>query len=192
MARHYFHIANGTEVFRDTDGRDCVDLAAAHRYAMQLIYKSMVYDPDQRDWHGWRVDVTDAEGYPVMSVLYPSNLQLPRATFGQRTRINLSIICGAVLGLGLSSAAAVSQPIADALVCVRTEATLNCSHLDGRGNAGIILHVEPSADAEQRARAANREREWMIKCRPAIRYDALGVGRYHYAARGCEFGRSWD
>jgi hypothetical protein len=28
----------------------------------------------------------------------------------------------------------------------------------------------------------------MDRCRPSVRQDRYGVPRYHYAARGCEFG----
>jgi hypothetical protein len=64
MPRHYFHISKDAETFKDTDGFECQDLVAAHRYAMQLIFKTMLYDPEERDWRGWRIDVADKEGLP--------------------------------------------------------------------------------------------------------------------------------
>ena len=45
--------------------------------------------------------------------------------------------------------------------------------------------------AEQAA-AAERERRWLARCRPVVQQDQFGVGRYRYAAPGCEFGRSQD
>ena len=47
----------------------------------------------------------------------------------------------------------------------------------------------PSArDAQDDAEAAERERQWVARCRPVIWQDRYGVGRYEYAAPGCEFG----
>lgn len=45
-------------------------------------------------------------------------------------------------------------------------------------------------DPADEARSAERERKWLARCRPVLRQDAYGVGRYQYAAPGCEFGRT--
>jgi hypothetical protein len=45
-------------------------------------------------------------------------------------------------------------------------------------------------DPEDEALAAERERKWLARCRPVVRQDSFGVGRYHYAAPGCEYGRT--
>jgi hypothetical protein len=37
-----------------------------------------------------------------------------------------------------------------------------------------------------------RERAWSERCRPSLVYDRYGVGRYVYAANGCELGRFQD
>jgi hypothetical protein len=42
------------------------------------------------------------------------------------------------------------------------------------------------------AEAADRERKWVARCKPQIVQDRYGVRRYHYAAPGCEFGKSED
>jgi hypothetical protein len=44
----------------------------------------------------------------------------------------------------------------------------------------------------ERASRAERIREWEAYCRPILRYDRYGVGRYVYRVAGCEFGRSQD
>ena len=47
-------------------------------------------------------------------------------------------------------------------------------------------------DPQEQAEAAERERRWLARCRPVVKQDQFGVGRYRYAAPGCEFGRSQD
>ncbi len=51
-----------------------------------------------------------------------------------------------------------------------------------------LMPEDPALVAE----AAERERKWVERCKPQIRQDSLGVRRYHYAARGCEFGKAED
>jgi hypothetical protein len=46
-----------------------------------------------------------------------------------------------------------------------------------------IIHLEPVLDAE-------RDRQWMAFCKPTFRTDKLGVMRYVYAHKGCEYGRT--
>jgi hypothetical protein len=45
---------------------------------------------------------------------------------------------------------------------------------------------------QERAESAERDRRWVDRCRPMIRQDRYGVDRYHYAAPGCEFGKTHD
>lgn len=45
------------------------------------------------------------------------------------------------------------------------------------------------ADAGDAARSDQHYRRWLRRCRPVLKTDQYGVGHYHYAARGCEFGR---
>ena len=68
-----------------------------------------------------------------------------------------------------------------------------CREQKGATGYGIPLIIQVPAPAADRAgESAQRERKWLARCRPAIRHDEYGVGRYVYAARGCEFGRSED
>lgn len=45
---------------------------------------------------------------------------------------------------------------------------------------------------QDRREAADWEKTWLARCRPVIRRDRYGIGRYIYAAPGCEFGKSED
>jgi hypothetical protein len=53
-----------------------------------------------------------------------------------------------------------------------------------------LIYVPPPGSEEDAEAAAERERRWVAYCRPIIRQDRYGVGRYHYAAPGCEYGKS--
>jgi hypothetical protein len=55
------------------------------------------------------------------------------------------------------------------------------------GDPYVRLVPAPEGQAEQ-ARSDDRDHRWMDRCRPSVRQDRYGVPRYHYAARGCEFG----
>lgn len=68
----------------------------------------------------------------------------------------------------------------------------SCVTIDGGAVDPYVRYVpEPFSDAD-RARQAERDREWVARCRPIIVQDGYGVPRYHYAAPGCEFGVSKD
>lgn len=74
--------------------------------------------------------------------------------------------------------------------CARTAAASACTTIwrSGRGDSAGPALWTPRAERE--AAAANeRERLWLARCRPTLEYDGYGVGRYRYAASGCEFGR---
>jgi hypothetical protein len=58
------------------------------------------------------------------------------------------------------------------------------------GNRGIQSLREPIP--EEVAELRDREMRWVERCQPMLRRDAYGVGRYVYAARGCEYGRDSD
>jgi hypothetical protein len=45
---------------------------------------------------------------------------------------------------------------------------------------------------QEEAESAERHRKWVARCRPVIKQDQFGVGRYVYAAPGCEFGKYQD
>lgn len=58
---------------------------------------------------------------------------------------------------------------------------------NGNGASGIYKIAEPQGEALKAA--LERDRKWEARCKPVLRTDAYGVGRYTYAARGCEFGQ---
>lgn len=69
----------------------------------------------------------------------------------------------------------------------------NCAFMERSGPFGIarIYKVEEPRGEELDA-ALERDRKWLARCKPVIRQDAYGVGRYYYAASGCEFGKLAD
>ena len=80
--------------------------------------------------------------------------------------------------------------------CVRSGGIVSCAGQWNRGNGGggipLIIQVAPPASEQQQALAMERERRWTSHCKPEIKQDRYGVGRYYYAAPGCEFGRAED
>jgi hypothetical protein len=77
--------------------------------------------------------------------------------------------------------------------CVRSHGMLNCAAQWGEGG-GFPRVIALDTDRDERAAAAGaeRDRQWAARCKPRLRTDRYGVGRYTYAAPGCEFGRSED
>jgi hypothetical protein len=70
---------------------------------------------------------------------------------------------------------------------------INCVHTKDKGYGGVArIYKVDEPRAEDVAAAMQRDRKWMDRCKPVIRRDAYGVGRYYYAAPGCEFGRTDD
>ena len=118
---------------------------------------------------------------------------LARATrrFGRRRAIALLIAFSALEVLSLLLMLSAFADSVRTSSCVGSYGTIACStrwRTIGSGDGSITL--VPSADDAQEAAA--RERKWLARCRPVVRQDAYGVGRYHYAAPGCEFGKSED
>ncbi len=102
---------------------------------------------------------------------------------------------GGLLLLAAGATEAWSQRVTDTVVgsCVYSFGAAHCVRqyrYGDAGNNGIQALKEPSE--ETAAEARERDRLWLARCRPIVRQDALGVGRYHYAAPGCEFGRFAD
>lgn len=97
--------------------------------------------------------------------------------------------------LAASVVGAQAQPVTDTVVgsCVYAYGVANCVRqyrFGDRGTNGVQNLKEPSE--EQAAESRERERLWLARCRPALRQDVFGVSRYHYAARGCEYGKFDD
>jgi hypothetical protein len=69
MSRFFFHLASKENNILDTNGREFSDLATAHRHAVLLINKMILLG--DVEWQGWSINVTDANGRSVLSVLFP-------------------------------------------------------------------------------------------------------------------------
>ncbi len=72
--------------------------------------------------------------------------------------------------------------------CVGQHGAFSCSTVWGRAGDPHIRTVSGPGSAQEEAEFVERDRKWMARCRPVIRQDRYGVGRYHYAASACEFG----
>src|SRR5687767_3706996 len=112
-------------------------------------------------------------------------------TGGRELRVmnrKLPIVVGLIaLGATGGSNEALAQRFTDTVVgsCVYAFGTSHCVRqyrYGDPGNDGIKSLKPPSA--EDIAESSERERRWVERCRPALREDTLGVGRYAYAARG--------
>jgi hypothetical protein len=79
-----------------------------------------------------------------------------------------------------------------AVTCFRTRGSVSCVAQWGPGRDPHIRKIPSARDAEEEAAIAEREKRWAARCRPVVRQDQYGVGRYHYAAPGCEYGVMHD
>jgi hypothetical protein len=72
--------------------------------------------------------------------------------------------------------------------CIGGWSEVNCGMQWGPDvNPFVRIVPQPYGEAEQ-ARAIERDRKWLARCRPVVAVDRYGVSRYRYAAPGCEFG----
>ncbi len=69
MPRWYFHVHDGKAAFRDPEGSELPDLAAARREALaaahELLNDGMLSGEDRR---GWRVEIASEAGKPLIMV----------------------------------------------------------------------------------------------------------------------------
>ena len=69
MPRYYFNCTDGQRFLSDGDGVELPDTGAARKYAFDtardLWRKRM---PANRNWSGWRIEVTGERGRPVLTV----------------------------------------------------------------------------------------------------------------------------
>jgi Domain of unknown function (DUF6894) len=195
MPRYYFNIASKGETFPDSEGVDLTDDVAAHEHALRLITKIMLYDPEEWDWRGWRVDVVDGRQSLVVTVLYPCSRPGPRRTFGKRRHKfhylpGFLWIAGAAVFFSTSTSQAAAQ---NSISCIHSGRSVTCVASSGYPN-GIakILRIEASDQPGDEANRAEREQKWIARCHPVRRPDKYGMTRYHYSAPGCEFGATED
>jgi hypothetical protein len=110
-----------------------------------------------------------------------------------RMTVGFAVIVGALAAAGVPALA--QQRATDTVVgsCVYSGGGSHCVRqfrYGDPGNSGIQSLREPIP--EEVAELRDREKRWVERCRPMLRRDAYGVGRYVYAARGCEYGRDSD
>jgi hypothetical protein len=74
MARFFFHFSSKHKLVRDPKGRELEDIGAAHRHALRLIEKAILLLSQELDWSGWSIEVSDATGRTVLTVLFPPAL----------------------------------------------------------------------------------------------------------------------
>jgi hypothetical protein len=90
--------------------------------------------------------------------------------------------------------ATLTLPISVSPAAAESTRTTNCINVGGsRSCVTRWQHWEPQAvkppTEQELAEIRAREQQWQTFCRPYIWQDALGVRRYGYAERGCEYGR---
>jgi len=82
MPRFYFHVSTRATTFPDEEGAELADLATAHDFAVQFMYRTMLWDPEEQDWGGWMITVADANSRSWLTLLYPSRRATLYQTFG--------------------------------------------------------------------------------------------------------------
>lgn len=102
-------------------------------------------------------------------------------------------IMGSIVALALLASpvplASANASDADVTNCVRSPGDFSCvERWDWTGDPATRGDRDPQEEAE----SAARERQWAARCHPVVKQDQYGVGRYQYAAPGCEFGRFQD
>ena len=69
MPHYYFNCTDGNRFFADGDGVDLPDNGAARRYAFSTardLWRKRL--PSNRNWSGWRIEVTGERGRAVLTV----------------------------------------------------------------------------------------------------------------------------
>jgi hypothetical protein len=100
----------------------------------------------------------------------------------------LSALAPATLVAGILSLAAAHADTLAVGGCVGSRGAFNCVVRIGPTGDPYIRTVPQPVTDEEKERAAARDHKWIDRCHPTIAQDRYGVPRYHYEARGCEFG----
>lgn len=106
------------------------------------------------------------------------------------TRMVRHALAASCLIITISSAPASADGIRSSS-CVFTAGMSNCVSYWRRGGGGG-QYLPWQVDVKQTAASEERERKWLARCRPVATEDSLGISRYRYAAKGCEFGKVDD
>ena len=69
LMRCYFHLVNGHDAIRDTDGLEVADLDQAHAEALETLHALAQEDEEAASaWAGWRLEVSDTSGAVLFSI----------------------------------------------------------------------------------------------------------------------------
>jgi hypothetical protein len=67
--RCYFHLVNGHDAIRDTDGLEVTDLDQTHAEALETLHTLAQEDEEAAaTWAGWRLEVSDTSGAVLFSI----------------------------------------------------------------------------------------------------------------------------
>ena len=76
--RFYFDFLSHNEEIRDCEGLELADWLTAHRHAVQIVKQTVPFLPKGLEWRGLRIQVRDECGRYVLSVLFPSSIEIRR------------------------------------------------------------------------------------------------------------------
>lgn len=191
MPKYYLHVVSKDARFADDRGVDLNDLAAAHRYAVTVIYQCMRFDSEEKNWRDWQINIADCTGKVLLTVVFPTYFGPRRGSFGLRS-INASRnLLAAVAFCGTFSLTCITPAIGGDRQCVQIVFSSTCSNnTPDPGKFDEVVRLAPTDEGQ--ARDSKRELDWYRRCKPIVRQDHLGVSRYEYSAPGCEFGKSED
>jgi hypothetical protein len=72
--------------------------------------------------------------------------------------------------------------------CVGVRGSFNCAMKWGQPSDPYVRLVPHASSEAEIAKAQERDRDWMDRCKPVVAHDRYGIERYQYATRGCEYG----
>jgi hypothetical protein len=103
-----------------------------------------------------------------------------------------AVMVAAAFALSLIASAATPDSAAAQEIeigsCVASWGALGCTDYWGPPSDPFIRLAPQPVTPEDQARAKERDRHWVYRCRPSIKQDRYGVPRYYYAMPGCDFG----
>jgi hypothetical protein len=105
------------------------------------------------------------------------------------------IVALTITALELAGAFVAFKALADDAMstsCVRSYGARTCTTRLRYGPPvdPYARHLSALDTDREEAEVIERDRKWRARCRPVVVQDQYGVGRYHYAAAGCEFGKT--
>jgi hypothetical protein len=112
-----------------------------------------------------------------------------------RIRIAIMLSAAALTSVAMTSVAATSAGAGGVggVSCLGdAPRSFNCAGRWDMAPGDPYIRFVPEPGEAQKSAFKERDRKWLAHCRPVVERDVFGVARYHYAARGCEFGVGED